>query len=215
MSSGYYSSSSSFFFSPESFLGGYIFKAFNASSLNQTKQTIHHYNGLTLDHTPVWFFVADWHHSGIGAALKWPTRTALSCQNLTVHNGDYESTGVILLVWIKGQYLAPVKIKCPSSLIKRCEFHVLEGRNWKQKSGEKNPIIPLVSFVFLSLPTFSHFLCHVSTVFVVTNHTSVFSTLSASHNLRQVMYFFLFGCKKLQSFACRTRTCSPCKWKIN
>ena len=33
-------------------------------------------DGLTSDYTLVWFFMADWHHSCLDAAPKWPTQPA-------------------------------------------------------------------------------------------------------------------------------------------
>jgi hypothetical protein len=65
--------------------------------------------------TPQYGFLADWHHIGLGVALKWPTQAALSCQNLTVHDSHFEPTVEIFLVWIKGQDLFPKETKHPSS----------------------------------------------------------------------------------------------------
>jgi hypothetical protein len=58
MSSGYYSSSSSFFFHLKASWMA-IFSKHLMLHLSTKPDNIHHYNGLTLDHTPVWFFVAD------------------------------------------------------------------------------------------------------------------------------------------------------------
>jgi hypothetical protein len=100
--------------SPESCSGGHIFRTFNASSINQT---IHQNDGLTLDHTLIWFFLADWQHNNLEATPKRSTQAALSCQNLIAHDDNFELIVWILSVRIKGQYLTPVKIKYLSSTL--------------------------------------------------------------------------------------------------
>ena len=100
--------------------------------------------------------MVDCHHKRDGAALKRPTQAILSCQNLIVHDGNFEFTVGILPVRIKSQDLTPVKTKYLyfTPPINRSGFHVLKRKKWEPKDGKKiNPhprLFSPVNLFFLS-----------------------------------------------------------------
>jgi hypothetical protein len=92
-------------------------KAFNALSLYQIWQNLHANDHLTFNDTLVWSVLANWHYSSSSTTLKWSTRPAFPATNLIAHDSHFEPTVGILTSWIKGQDLAPVKTKHPSSTL--------------------------------------------------------------------------------------------------